>query len=75
MEDESSIHDSNKMAVERSMGLFYADDILIGWQDLEWLQGSLNVLIRIFRRVSLMGNVANSNTMTFQLGEIITGMS
>ena len=31
-------------------------------------QGSLNVLIGLFRRVSLMGNVAKSNTMTFQLG-------
>ena len=40
---------------------FYADVGLIGSRDPEWLQGALNVLIRLLRRVGKMPNVAKSN--------------
>ena len=53
----------------------YADGGLLGSQDLEWLQEDINVLIGIFCRVVLMANIAKSNTMTYQPGEICTGMS
>ena len=34
------------MAVGMSMGMFYADDGLIGSLDLKFIQGYLNVLIK-----------------------------
>ena len=68
-------NDGLGMAVGRSMGIFYADDSLIGSQDPEWLQGAINVLIGILHRVSLMPNIVNSNTMTCQPVDICTGMS
>ena len=57
------------------MGMFYVDDGLIGYRDLEWLQGFLNVLIRLFHRVGLMANITKSNTTTFQLVDICTWVS
>ena len=57
------------------MGVFNADDGMIGSRDPEWLQGSINVIIEIFRRFGLMSNVAKSKTMTFQPGSICTGVS
>ena len=35
------------------MGVFYEDDGMIGLRDAEFIQGDINVLIRIFRRVVL----------------------
>ena len=55
--------------------MLYVDDVIIISKDLEWLQGSLNVLIGLFRRVRLMTNVANSSTMICQTELIHTGMS
>ena len=57
------------------IGVFYADDVIMGSQDPEWIQGAIDVLIGLFYRVGLMANVAKYNTMTFQLGAIHTGMS
>ena len=45
LEDESAVHDSNRMVEGRSLGIFYANDGLIGLRKPEWLQGYLNVLI------------------------------
>ena len=64
MEDNFAIHDGLGMAVGRSMGLLCADDGLIGSQDLEWIQGTINVLIGLLHGVGLVDNVAKSNTMT-----------
>ena len=58
------------MAIGRCMEIFYADDGMIGLREPKWLQWSINVLIGIFRRVSLMANVAKYNTMNCQPGEI-----
>ena len=56
-------------------GVFYADDGMIGSRGPEWLQGDVNVLIRLFRMVGLVYNVAKSNTMNSQSGAILTGVS
>ena len=56
------------------MGVFYVNDSMIRSRDPEWLQGDTNVLIGLFIRFGLMANVANSNTMTCQLGCIFAGM-
>ena len=39
------------------MGLFYADDGMVGSWDPKWLQGALNVVIRIFRQYRLLVNI------------------
>ena len=57
------------------MGVFYTDYGLIVSRAPEWIQGAVNVLIGLFRRVVLMDNVAKSKTMYFHPGEICTGMS
>ena len=57
------------------MGVFYVDDSMIRSMDLDWIQGSINVLIRLFIRVGMMANVSKSNTMTHQPGSISTGVS
>ena len=75
VEDGSVVHDEFRKAVGRIMGVFYANDGLIGWRDPEWLQGSINILIGIFQRSVPMANPAKSKTMTCQPGEICTWMS
>ena len=57
------------------MGAFYTDDGMIGSRDPEWIQGAINVLIGLFRRVFLMANDEKSNTLTCQPGSVITGVS
>ena len=57
------------------MGVFYADDGIILSRGPEWVQGVINVLIRLFRRFGLISNVEKSKTKTCQPGVICTGMS
>ena len=75
VEDYSAIHDELWMVVGRCRDVFFAEDGMIGSRDPERLQGSISFLIGIFLRVSLMANEEKSNTMTFYLGEIQSGMS
>ena len=74
VEDNSATHYVLGMVVGRSMGVIYADDRIIRSRELEWIQGVINVLFGIFIRVVLMYNVSKSNTVSCQLGAIITGM-
>ena len=46
------------------LGVFYAHDGLLGFQDTECLQSTLNVLIGMFRMIGLAFNVYNPNTTT-----------
>ena len=74
VEEESTTHDGLGMVVERQMGMFYTDGGMIGSRDLEWIQGAINVLIKLFRRFYLMPNTEKYKTTTCQTGEIFTGM-
>ena len=56
-------------------GTVYADNGMVGLRNPEWLKGSLNVLIGLFRRYGLVINVANSKDMTCQTGSVRSGMS
>ena len=40
------------------MGVFYADNCLLGLWDPEWIQGPLNILIGLFHWIDLMDNIA-----------------
>ena len=48
VEDEAFVHNWMVHAVGWSMGVFYANDGIIGSWDLEWLQGDLTVIIGLF---------------------------
>ena len=50
VEDEAVIQDRLGHAVDWILGVFYADDGTLGSWDLEWIQGALNVIIRLFWR-------------------------
>ena len=75
VEDKSAIHYGFGVAVGSSIGIFYADDGIIGSWYLEWLQGVINVIIALFVRVGLVASVAKYNTTTCQPGAIRTGIS
>ena len=75
VEDEQGTHEELGMVAGRCMGVFNADDGMLGSRYPEWLQGAINVLIRLFRRVRLMVNVAKSKNMTCQPGAIHMGIS
>ena len=48
---------------------------MVGSRDLEWIQGALNVLIRLFRWYRLLANVAKYKAMTCQMGTRWSGIS
>ena len=48
------------------LGVFYADDSMIGAWDPEWLQNVLKIIIGIFWRYGIVENFAKSRTMTCQ---------
>ena len=52
--------------VGRCVGVFYADDGMVGSRDSYWLQHAMNALVDLFRRYGMAANVAKSRTMTYQ---------
>ena len=52
------------------MGIFYADDGVVGSRDLECLQGALSVLIGLFLWYGLVANSAKSKPITCQPGTL-----
>ena len=57
------------------LSILYADDGLLGARDDEWLQGSLNVLVSLFRRFGLQANVTKTKAMTCFPGATRQGIS
>ena len=57
------------------MGVFYADDGMVGSHGLYWMQHVMNVLVGLFRRYGLAANIAKSRTMTQQSGALRSGIS
>ena len=49
--DNAVIHDGLGHGVGRILGVFYEEDSILGLQDLECIQGSLNVLIGLLLRI------------------------
>ena len=69
------VNDRLGQVTGQSLGVYYVDDGILGYSDLECMQGALNVLIGIFCRTELAANVANSKTMDCHMGSIRLGMS
>ena len=57
------------------MGIFYSYYGMIGYRDPYWPQRDINFIIRLFRRLGLMENLARYNTMICQSRNIFTGVS
>ena len=74
VEDELVAHDRLGFAVGRCMGILYMHYGLVGSQDPEWIQGSLNVLNVLFQRYRLVASVIKSKAMMCQPGDIWSGM-
>ena len=75
VEYKSATHEGLGVVVGQCMGVFYADDGMIGSRNPEWIQGDINVLIGVFIRVGLMENIAKYKTMNYQTGVIHMGIS
>ena len=69
------VHDGLGNTVGRCLGVFYVGDGLLGYWDMEWLQGTLNALVGMFQQIDLATNFAKSKTMTCYPGSIISWMS
>ena len=50
VEDDLVAHEGPGLAVRRYLGLFYANNGMVGLWDPEWPQGNLSVIIGLFRR-------------------------
>ena len=75
VEDGAVVHDGLGQKVDRSLGVFYMNDVLLIYWDPEWLQFSLNILIGMFWKIFLVYNVTKSNTITCHSGAIVSGIS
>ena len=62
--------DGLEETVGRCVGVFYADNDMIGSRDLEWQKHTMNVLVELFRMYSLAANIAKSQEMTCQPGAL-----
>ena len=56
-------HDGLGDTVRRCLVVFYANDVMVGSRDPEWLQHAMNVLVSIFRRYGLVANITKSCTI------------
>ena len=56
------------------LGVFYTYVGMVGAQDSEWLQYTLNIIIGLFQRYGLVGNVVKYWTITCQTGALQLGM-
>ena len=75
VEDQLLDQEGLGLEVVRCLVLFYVDDGMVGLQDTEWLQGSLNVIIGLFRHNRLLANIVKEKEMTCQTGTLRSRMS
>ena len=75
VEDQQVDQDGLVETVGRCVGVFYADDGMVGLRDPNWLQHPMNFLFGLFRRFILAANATKSRTMTCQPGTLRTGIS
>ena len=74
LEDQRVAHDGLGYTVGWCLGVFYADNGMVGSRDLDWLQHAMNVLVGLFRRYGMAYNFAKSRTMTCQPRTLRAGM-
>ena len=75
VEDQRVAHNRMVEAAGSFLGVFYADESMVGSRYYEWLHHLMNVLVGLFRGYGLTSNVTKSRTMTCQTGALRSGMS
>ena len=75
VEDQRAAQNSLVEAVGKCLGLFYANDDMVGSLDAFRLQHSMKILVGPFRRYGLTSNSAKSCMMTCQPGVLRSGVS
>ena len=75
VEDHRVAQDGLKETIGRYVGVFYADDGMVGSRDLDWQPHALNVLVSLCRRYDLAAIVAKSCTVTCHPRELRVGVS
>ena len=75
VEDRKVAHDGLVEATVWCLGVLYADGGMVGSREIDWLQKSMNVLVRLFQPYGLADNVAKSFLMTCKPGTLRLGMS
>ena len=68
VEDQNLDYDGLGETVVRCLGIFYANDCMVGSGKPYWMQHAMNILVGVLRRYGLTANVAKSCTMTCQPG-------
>ena len=75
VEEQQVVHEVLGIAVGIFLGLFFSDNGVVGSRNLEWIQGSLNVLSGLFHQYGLVANVTKSKAMKYHPGTLRSGMS
>ena len=75
VEDQRVAQDGLGETVGWCVGVFYAENGMVGSREPDWLQHAINVLVGLFRRYGLEANVEKSFKMTCQTGALRAGMS
>ena len=64
VEDHRVDHDGMGETVGRCLGVFYANNGMVGSRESDWMQHTMNVLVGVFRRYGLAANIKKSHKMT-----------
>ena len=75
VEEQRVDHDGLGDTAGRCLGVFYANDGMVGSRYADWLQHLMNVLVGLLRRYGLTANVAKLLTMMCQTGSLLSGMA
>ena len=73
VEDQRVANDGLGETLGQCLGVFYANDGMVGSQEADWLQHSMNVLVDLLRQYGLAANVSKSHILTDRTGGIVSG--
>ena len=74
VEDQLVTQEGLGISVGICMGIFYANNGVLGLWYTEWLQGTLNVIIGLLSQCGMVVNVFKSKAMTCQPVTLRYGM-
>ena len=75
VEDQRVDNDGLGDTAGRCLGVFYADDGMVGSRYPDWMKHSMNILICLFQTYGLPANISKSGTMLCQPGIQRLGVS
>ena len=75
VEDQRLDHNGMLEAVGRYLGVFYADDGMVGSKDAEWIKHLMNVLVGLFWWYYFAASANKYRMMTYQPDTLRSGIS